>query len=90
VTPFDLLILSLATWRLAFFITKEDGPFHLAAKLRQRFPLGGLTNCIKCASFWCAALLMLLTLTALKPLVLALAISGGALMLASYTGANHP
>lgn len=87
--PFDFLILALATWRLAYFITSETGPFGSAAWLRQVAPLGGLTTCLKCASFWMALAAYLLWMTPLQPVVIVLAVSGAGLMLASYTGVNH-
>lgn len=85
----SLLVLALATWRLAYLITSERGPFNLAGRFRERFPLGGLTTCLKCASIWTAVGCYLLWLTPLQPLVWLLAVSGAALMLASYTGVNH-
>ena len=87
--PFDLLIIVLATWRVSYLVTREDAPFRLAAKLRARFPLGGLTTCIYCVSVWVAAGLYLLWLTPAQVIVTMLAISGGALMLASYSGVHH-
>ena len=88
-TPFDLLILALFTWRAAYFIAKENGPFNLMGRFRSRYPLGGLTTCLYCASVWTAALGFVLGHTPLQPLVVIGAVSGAALMLASYSGANH-
>lgn len=88
-TPFDLLILALATWYLAHALTKTRGPFNLFATLRGRFHLGGLTSCPVCAAPWMAGALFLLGDTPLQPLVVVLAIAGGALMLGSYSGASH-
>lgn len=85
----ELLILALAAWRLAYLITAESGPFNLVGHFRSRFPLGGLTTCLKCASVWTAALVYLLGMTPLYPLVWVLAISGAALMLAAYSGVQH-
>ncbi len=85
----DLLILSLASWRLANFIVKEAGPFNLSASFRNKFPLGGLTNCLYCALFWVGALMYILWLTPLASIVTIFAISGGALMLATYTGVHR-
>jgi hypothetical protein len=87
--PFDLLVLVLATWRLAYLITKEDGPFKLAVRFRERFPLGGLTTCIFCASVWTAIVCYMLLLTPLAPIVYMAAASGGAMMLWRYTGGDH-
>lgn len=85
----DYVIIALATWRLAYFIAREDGPWLIAQRIRARFPLGGLTSCLYCASFWTGALAFGLWLTPLQPIVVILALSGAALMLASYTGVNH-
>lgn len=85
----DLLILGLAAWRLAHLITSESGPFNLAGRFRSRFPLGGLTTCLKCASVWTAAIVFLLGMTPLYPLVWVLAISAASLMLASFSGVQH-
>ena len=85
----DLLILALATWRVSYLITSEDAPFQLAAKFRAKFPLGGLSTCIKCAGVWVAIMMYLLWYTSLQPIVVISAIAGGALMLASFTGVHH-
>jgi len=85
----DVLILMLATWRTAHLLTSEDAPFRLMARIRERTTLGGLLTCIKCASVWTAALMVALWFTPLAWIVWLLAISGGALMLASYTGVNR-
>jgi hypothetical protein len=87
-SPLDLLILSLACWRLAYLFTKESGPFDFIAGLRARYPLGGLMNCLYCASVWTAAGVYLLWLTPLSPLVYVLAISGLALLAYRYTGGD--
>lgn len=85
----NLLILSLASWRLAYLATREDAPFKLAVRFRTRYPLGGLTTCLYCAGMWTAALMYILWLTPLAPIVTIFAIAGGALMLATYTGVNR-
>ena len=85
----DLLILAIATWRVSYLVTKEDAPFRLAARLRERHPLGGLTTCIYCASAWAAIALYVLWWTPLQPMVTITAIAGGAMMLMTFTGANH-
>lgn len=88
-TLLDLLILSLATWRLGYFISRETGPFSLAKRLREKYPLGGLTTCLYCASFWCAVLFFGLWLTPLRVIVYPFAIAGLALMAGQYTGLNQ-
>lgn len=88
--PLDLLILALACWRLAYLLTREAAPFNVMTRIRARTTLGGMLDCLMCASVWAAALVLLLWYTALQPLVWIAAISGAALMLASFSGANHP
>lgn len=85
----DLLTLALATWYLAYALTKTHGPFNAFENIRKRFVLGGLTTCMVCASVWIAGALYLLWLTPVQPLVYLPAIAGAALMLGSWTGANH-
>ena len=86
----DLLILAAAAWRVAYLLTKESAPFNLMGRFRSWTTLGGMLTCIYCASIWTALLMLLLWLTPLQPLVYLFAISGAALMLASWTGANFP
>lgn len=88
--PFDLLLLTLATWRLSYMLAKEHGPYDLLTTLRGRFALGGLMTCQYCLSVWCALLLYaLLYHTALAWVVYALAIAGGAMLLHRHTGGDH-
>lgn len=95
-TPFDLLIIVLAAFRLAWFITRESGPYNIAANLRKLTTLGGLLDCWKCASFWTAALVLMLWFIPnadLQPygrgVVIWFAVSGGAIIGAHWAGANH-
>lgn len=88
----DLLLLALFCWRTAHLIASESGPFNLMGRFRSRFPLGGLTTCVKCASVWTAALGWLLWTfgsEAGQAVVIVGAVSGAALMLATYTGVAH-
>jgi hypothetical protein len=93
--PFDLLIIVLAAFRLAWFITRESGPYDIAANLRKATTLGGLLDCWKCASFWTAALMLFLWYLpapagdVTRAVVLVFAVSGGAIVIAYYSGANH-
>lgn len=84
----ELLILALAAWRAAYFLVKESGPFAVMDRVRNRWHSGVLT-CAYCASVWTALVMFLLWLTPLQHVVYVLAISGAALMLASYSGVNH-
>lgn len=88
-SPPDLLLIALATWYLAYVVTKTSGPFEMMGRFRFRFPLGGLTACIVCAAPWLAAALYLLYRTPLQPIVVVLALAGAALMLGSFSGASH-
>lgn len=84
----SLLFLALATWRVSYMLTTESLPFHIGTTLRKRFPLGGLSTCIYCMSVWVAGVMLILwTLDgAWYVIVYWFAISGGMLMLRSYTG----
>jgi len=87
--PLDLLILALASWRLAYLLTKEDLPYGIMRRIRERVTFGGLLLCIYCTSIWASIGCYLLWQTPLAPIVTILAISGGAMMLWRYTGAEH-
>lgn len=86
-TAVELLILSLACWRVAFLVTNDDAPLDLMKRLRDRF--GGGLMCIRCMSVWSAILMFLLWFTPLQPIVYIAAISGGSLMLHMYSGWYH-
>ena len=88
----DLLIVSLAAWRLAYLIVREDAPFRVMARLRARTTLGGLLTCIYCCSIWSAggALILYQAGGVWQMIVFVLSVSAAALMLASYTGVNRP
>lgn len=93
-TPLDLLVLALFTWRVAFLVAREDAPFALMRRFRARYTLGMRaddgTYCVKCVSVWTALAAYLLWLVPpLQPVVWVGAVSGLALMLASYSGVNH-
>ena len=87
--PFDLLIIALAAWRLARFVTKDSGPWRVMERVRARTTLGGMLDCIYCASVWAAALAYTLLLTPAAWLVVIAAGSGGAMLLHRYTGGEH-
>lgn len=88
-SPLDLLIISIATWRISYMIASEDGPFGVFLQLRRVAPLGGLTTCMYCVSVWAALVLWLVWQTVAQPAVVIVALSGGALMLGSWTGVNY-
>lgn len=87
----DLLVLALAAWRLAYLLVREDAPWRVFARLRTRFPLGGLLDCVYCASIWTAAGMMLLwNIGGVgQVFVVVLAISGAGLMLATFSGVAY-
>lgn len=81
-----LIVLALATWRAAYMVTSEEGPFGIFQRLRgavdpdQRTWLGRGINCIYCVSFWAAwALLPLAYVWWGQWLVVGLAASGAAI-----------
>lgn len=91
-TAADLLILTLACWRVAYFVTHDDAPFGVMRRIRER--VGGGLTCIVCTSVWASALVYVLWLTVLQPVVIVAAVSGGALMMHRWVGWNfvqeHP
>lgn len=82
----DLIVLALATWRLAYALTKEPGPYQLFERTRKVRFLSNVLKCIHCVSIYTAAFCWLLTFTPLWFVVWLLAASGLALMLHRYTG----
>jgi hypothetical protein len=85
----EFIVIAIAGWRLAFFLTREEAPWRLMARFRERFSFGGLLSCIYCASVWTAVLCYLVWFTPLQPVIWMAALSGAGLMLAAYTGAGH-
>ena len=52
---FRFLLAALATWRLAFLLSREEGPGRLVARFREGLGdgfLGQLCRCVKCAGMW--------------------------------------
>ena len=88
-TPLELLILSIATWRLARLLAAEAGPGQILTKLRERFPLGGVFDCVYCVSIWMAIAVYLAWLYLPPEIVYVTALSGGAMLLHRYTGGDH-
>jgi len=93
-TTIDFLLITLATWRLARFITRDDAPFALMKRFRDRFapsPESGL-RCIYCTSIWTALLITLVYVVGGvigQVVVVVLAASAGGLMLASFSGVSR-
>jgi hypothetical protein len=88
VTPLDLLIMTLATWRVSYMLTKETGPKGLFNFLRRKLARLELLNCIYCVSVWIAAGCLACEHFNLTLILYPFAISGAAMMLRSYTGAG--
>jgi hypothetical protein len=45
----------LAVWRIAFLLAREDGPWRIFARLRNRLSIGFLSQllgCVKCVGMW--------------------------------------
>lgn len=77
--PVHLLLLILATWRLSHLLSKEDGPYDIATRIRywagvrydknsSEYPeteLGKLVMCMYCNSVWIG--MGLVALYALSP-----------------------
>jgi hypothetical protein len=54
-TMFRFLLAALATWRLAFLLAREDGPWYIFARLRSRWDVSffsQLLGCVKCVGMW--------------------------------------
>jgi hypothetical protein len=85
VTTIDFIAATLATWRLASLLTREDGPYALFSRLRGGPDARGLRRglqCLYCTSLWVAApLAWLLAPWSLRSIVTWLALSGGACLL---------
>lgn len=63
-TFFDLLILSLATWRISSLLVHEDGPYAVFRRGREFMERNGLElfwqlfQCVWCTSVWIGAGMM--------------------------------
>lgn len=82
-SPLELLILMLATWRLAHMLVLEDGPFQVIQRFRAMTTLGGLLECIFCMSVW-VALGLTVAVQGRLNLVDVLAVSAGSLVIDRY------
>jgi len=84
----ELVVWALATWRIAYLVSRERGPWAIAERVRAR--LGGALACLYCASVWAALITWALwRVEAGRAIVIVLAISGLALLLHRYTGGDH-
>jgi hypothetical protein len=90
-------IVVLGVWRIVHLLVAEDGPWDLAARLREAVGSGfwgGLLDCFACLSLW-ASVPFALTMgtTWLQWAVLWLALSGAAVLLeglATWAGEPPP
>lgn len=87
--PLDLLLIALSSFYVAYAVSSTHGPFNAFATLRQRVPLGGLTQCMVCLSPWVAALAYYLLTTPAAWLVWIFAGAGLSVFAWRYTGAEH-
>ncbi len=86
-TFLDLILLALATWRLSYMVTSEQGWFGIFARLRTI--IGGATTCMYCFSVWAGAFFYITHVIFLADwLTWVFAISALALVIRSYTGAG--
>lgn len=78
----------LATWRLTHLLAKEDGPWDIFVRIRDRLGegfWGSLMDCFKCLSIWIAApLAFFVGGSVIEIIVSWLAISGGAILLEEH------
>jgi hypothetical protein len=54
---FRFLVAALATWRLAFLLAREQGPWNILSRLRHAMGHGSaseLLKCVKCVGLWVA------------------------------------
>lgn len=87
-----ILLAILATYRVSFLITSEEGPFGLAQLFRSAFNrapgwMRNGVNCVFCASFWLALIPALYlawvwSLTLPDAALLWLGIAGGVVVVA--------
>lgn len=96
-----LLILSLATWRIAVLAVREDGPWDLALRLRERLGFvyyedgsvasepegmpGAILRCVWCTSAWVSGPMVGLWLV-LPLVVTGVAVAAGAVLVELVAG----
>ena len=100
----SLVIIALGSWRLAWFLMRDGGPFGLMVEIRERMGLshtidnvvlpyyggfpGTLFICMWCMSFWTSALVFVVW-AAFPPVAAVLAAWGGACLVESVVGYWH-
>lgn len=81
--PVFLFILCvLASWRLSYLITKEDGPFDVIAIIRNKLGnnvFGRMMDCFYCTNLWVSAVIgILISSSVIEFFLFAFSISGAA------------
>ena len=81
----EFIVGTLATWRLASLLTREEGPYSLFSRLRGAPVERGLRRALHC--FYCASVWVAVPITGFvapwgaRSIVIWLALSGGACLL---------
>jgi hypothetical protein len=87
-TPFELVLVGFAVLYSSEVLATKKGPFGICERIRERFPLGGLTNCVWC--LWPYFSIMFLVIYRWIPiLVYPFAIAGAVAAVHAYTGVKH-
>lgn len=55
-----LLILGLASFRIARFVVLEDGPFEFMGRIRRRWQESALLHCLHCFGIYSSVLVVLI------------------------------
>ena len=81
----EFIVCTLATWRVAALLTREEGPYRLFSRLRGGDEVRGLRralHCLYCSSLWVAAPLAgFVAPWGARSIVIWLGLSGGACLL---------
>lgn len=81
-----LVIGALFVWYVVYTVTRTDGPWQVFLRMRERYPLGGLTTCPKCLAFWLALIFLVLVYFDVAWLAYPFALAGGAIALGAFIG----
>ena len=88
----ELILCTLAVWRVTHFVTDEDGPFDIVIRFRKLFGQGfwgSLLDCFYCLSIWVAVpFAFAISNTWRDGIIIWLALSGGACLLYKTTEKN--
>lgn len=78
---FDMMVASLAAWRVAHMLSREPGPWDIFIRIREKLGnsvLGKAMDCVACMSIWLSAIMFFVP--GIKFLVIVLAISAMAML----------